>query len=490
MRRTSETMAITLGIDLGTTTITALALDLARGDLVACCTRPNDAETTAAADKERGRSEWDAEKIAAIGCSALRSVAESVGARRAEIVGLGVTGQQHGVVVTDRRQTPLTPLVNWQDRRGEETLPGGDRTCVEAAVALAGPEAPARTGCRLSAGYLGVTLYWLKQNGLLPPAGVACLVTDYFASRLTDAEPVTDPTMAASSGLFDVAARDWDPALLEALGLPAALFPEVREAGDPLGTLSESAADATGLPAGLPVFVGLGDNQASFVGSVADRHSTVLVNVGTGGQVGAFSNTFVFEPPLEVRPFPRGGYLLVEAGLCGGRSYAALEGFFRQVGAELLDRQRDDRVYEAMNRLAARAPPGADGLRCEPFFTGTRAEPERRATWTGVSARNFTPANMTRALLEGMASAFRYGYDRIREVTGFSPTHLVGAGNGLRENSVLAGIVAEEFGLPMVFPRHHEEAAYGAALVAAVGAGTFPDLDAAGKLLRYERATG
>src|SRR5262249_45278688 len=148
----------------------------------------------------------------------------------------------------------------------------------------------------------------------------------------------------------------------------------------------------------------------------------------------------------------------------------------RQVGAQLFGAEAAGSLYPALNELAAAVPPGAEGLRCEPFFSGTRTHPELRASWSGISAANLTPAHVTRALLEGMARTFRGGYDRILEYSDQPRRHLVGAGNGLRENTVLAGIVAETFGMPLSFPRHREEAAYGAALLAAVGAGLFPDL--------------
>src|SRR5262249_32672690 len=137
---------------------------------------------------------------------------------------------------------------------------------------------------------------------------------------------------------------------------------------------------------------------------------------------------------------------------------------------------------------AAAAPPGACGLRCEPFFSGTRHEPALRATWNGVSAENFTPACITRALLEGMARTFRRGRDVIARHAHRPWLRLVGAGNGLRENPVLAGIVATELALPLAFPVHPEEAACGAALLAAVGTGVLPDLAAAGRLIRHGTA--
>jgi sugar (pentulose or hexulose) kinase len=325
----------------------------------------------------------------------------------------------------------------------------------------------------------------MKVNGLLPASGRACFLVDYFGALLTGGAPVTDPTCAASSGVFNVTTGAWDADLIAALGLPPTLFPEVCPSGAPLGTVTAPMAEASGLPAGLPVFVGIGDNQASFLGSVAEREDTVLVNVGTGGQVSVYAEEFGYDPMLETRPFPGGGYLLACVGLCGGRSYAALERFYRQVGEQLCGARVAEPLYAAMNRLAANMPRGAGGLVCEPFFTGTRHRPELRASWTGVSAENFTPAHMTRALLEGMARAFRTGYEAIGRLGGGGKKQLVGAGNGMRENDVLARCVEEEFGLPLLVLRHREEAAYGAALLAAVGAGLFPDLPAAGWLIRH-----
>jgi sugar (pentulose or hexulose) kinase len=476
-------MPLVLAADLGTTTITAVALDTATGDLPARHTLANRALTTAPTDRARGRSEWDARAIADTACACLRSVAEQLGGRRHEVIGVGITGQQHGVVLVGPDLRPLGPLVNWQDRRGEDPAPGGGQTFVQQAQARLGEDAPRRTGCRLAAGYLGVTLFWMRQTGTLPQGALALSLMDYFGAFLSGQPSVTDATCAAGSGLLDRHSRDWDADLLAALGLPAALFPPVRPSGERLGGLTPAVAAALDLPAGLPVCGGIGDNQASYLGSVADRVTTVLVNVGTGSQVTVYSPVFVYDPLVETRPYPDEGYLLVAAGLCGGRSYALLEQFYRQVGVRLFGLSPGGSLFAAMNRLAAEAPAGAAGLRCEPFFSGSRADPELRASWTGVSAENFTPGHLTRALLEGMARAFRGGYDLVARGGRFG--RVVGAGNGLRENALLCRMVADEFGLPLALPRHHEEEAYGAALLAAVRLGLYSDLVAAGRLLRY-----
>jgi sugar (pentulose or hexulose) kinase len=479
-------MPIVLGVDLGTTKITAAALDTETGDVIACHSAPNRAEKTSPADKACGHSEWDARQIAEIGAECLRGVAEQIRDRSDPPIGLGITGQQHGVVLLDDRLSSLTPLVNWQDRRANLPFPGSSQTYVQRAVALVGKDAPRRAGCRLAAGYLGVTLFWLKEAGRLPPGATACSIMDYFGAVVTARPPVTDATCAAASGLLDVAAGDWDRAAIHALGLSPEMFPPVRPSGELLGGLTRAMAEATCLPVGLPVFVGIGDNQASFLGSVGDPVGAVLVNVGTGGQVAVLTDQFAYDPLLETRPFPRGGFLLVAAGLCGGSSYAALERFFRQIGTDVFGVKSDESLYESMNRLAADVPAGADGLDCEPFFTGTRARPGQRASIRGASATNFSPGHLTRAVLEGMARTFRDGYDRITRHTGRPSTRLVGAGNGLRENAVLARIVADAFEMSMRIPRHREEAAYGAALMAAVGAGVFADVGSAGRLIHHQ----
>jgi sugar (pentulose or hexulose) kinase len=287
---------------------------------------------------------------------------------------------------------------------------------------------------------------------------------------LTATMPVTEPTMAASSGIFDVQSRHWDDKAISALELPRDVLLEVREADRPVGTLVPALANSLDLPTALPVWPAIGDNQAAFLGSVDDRDKSALVNVGTGGQVAAYVDEFIFAPPLETRPFPLHGHLLVSAGLCGGRSYALMENFFRQVNSDFCGWVTSASWYETMNHLATTVPPGCDGLRCEPFFTGTREHPSVRGSLTGISPENFTPAHLVRALLEGMARSFAAGLDLIRQTSSRRISGIVGSGNGLRDNPVLAEIVAQQCALPLIFTRHREEAAVGAARIAALAA--------------------
>jgi sugar (pentulose or hexulose) kinase len=468
-----DARVITLGIDLGTTTITCLAMEPATAAIVAVATVANDAEITLPSDKNRGRSEWNPDRIVERSCQCLRHVANQLGDRAKDIVAIGITGQQHGVVVVDRKGRPLVPLVNWQDRRGDDPFPGTSRTYVEQATWLAGADAANRTGCHLATGFLGVTLFWLQCSGVLPSSGLACFIGDYLASELTGRMPVSDPTHAASSGLFDVRRRCWDGEMLESLQLPASIFPEIREADQRVGPLTDAVAASTGIPAGIPVFVPIGDSQAAFLGSVDDCEHDVLVNVGTGAQVVAAVDRFLYAPPLETRPLPLCGNLLVGAQPCGGRAYAVLEGFFRdtvqQFGGKV---DSDDEVYETMNRLAGSATSDVDSMLCNPLFAGTRAHPQSRASWSNISAENFTPAHMIRALLEGIAEALHNDCLLICREAGRSCRRVIGSGNALRKNPVLREIVARRFAMPLELPPHREEAAVGAARMAAIGIAT------------------
>lgn len=229
-------MPIVLGLDIGTTTITALAVDVVSGEVAARATAPHDAEVTTGPGKQRGYCEWDASKTIEVSCQCLRDAGRQLGDRRQDLAGIGLTGQQHGLLLVDRANRPQGPFINWQDRRAEEADDRNGNSFLQQARLLAGAESRQRTGCTLSAGYMGVTLFWLKAKGLLPAESTACFIPDYVAAVLAGCTPVTDPTLAASSGLFDVRLNCWDRELMAALSLTSVLSlkcarPEHRSAG-------------------------------------------------------------------------------------------------------------------------------------------------------------------------------------------------------------------------------------------------------------------
>ncbi len=197
-------MRFHLGVDVGTTKIAAVVVDSSSGREVVVKAVPNDTETTSAADKARGRSEWDA---AASAKRTFECIAAAVrDARGGEIKGIGVTGQMHGMVLL-ANGSPISPFIGWQDRRCQEMLPGRDVNYIDRMMQLAGVGGFAGTGCTPATGYMASTLFWLAQNGntrvtksAARPTNdgvMACFLPDYLVLRLTGRGPVTDPTDAA-----------------------------------------------------------------------------------------------------------------------------------------------------------------------------------------------------------------------------------------------------------------------------------------------------
>ena len=469
------------GVDIGTTTITAVVVDAESGLIRGVATVPNATETTSAEMRKEGRSEWDGGRMVQLAAEALGEAVAGVAA----VAGIGVTGQQHGMLLVGADGVPIGPFVGWQDRRGLGAGDSGTGTYVDR-MRQAVVQVGAR-GCRPTAGYLGTTLYWLKTNEQLSGRGfTACFMPDYAAACLAGERPVTDPTDAAGSGLYDIYEGRWHTELIESLGLSVDWLPDVRPSASPVGGLSGLLAERVGLPAGVPVFAACGDNQASFAGSVSDYSGTLLINIGTGGQLSVHMPQADSTESLEARPFLDGAFLLVGAGLVGGRSYAWLRDLFREIGRAFFGGTGDEDLYEAMNALAEATPKGADGLRCEPLFTGTRREPERRGLWEGAGTYNFSPGHMARALLGGVATQFRDYYGEMEACGAGGRRRLVGAGNGIRKNRLLRDILQEALGMPMAIPAHTEEAAYGAALLAGVGDAYFSSFEDAGKVIRYD----
>ena len=469
-----------IGLDIGTTSLSAVVLDPESGRQVAHRTVAN----RAGSFPGPGRAELDLSRLYELTVQCLAELVAQADLAPTAVQGIGVTGQQHGVALIGPDAAPAGPAITWQDLRVQEPLPGSDRPVLERFIAAAGGrEAFRNTGCLPAAGFLGPSLYWLDLQDALPgPPVTACFVPDAVVSFLTGATVVCEPTLAGSSGIFDILANCWDSTLLERLELPGELFPAIGGAGDVVGGLRQELAEAVGLAAGTPVTVALGDNQASFIGGAPEPGRSLLLNVGTGGQISARTDGFHFIPGLENRPFPEGQFLLIGGGLFGGRSYAYLQRFFQEVGAGLLDTEVPDDLYERMTELAAKVPAGSDGLRCEPFFTGSRTDPGLRASFSGLSPDNFTPAHFVRALLEGMADGFFAFFEQMKPVVGMPPL-LVGSGNGVRQNRLLARILAGRFGKPLLIPSHAEEAAVGAAVAASVGLEIFENLEAAAAAL-------
>ena len=353
----------------------------------------------------------------------------------------------HGVVYVNAEGRAVSPLFTWQDGRGNLPLPDSRRF----ADALS-----EETGYPLASGYGSVTHAHLLRNRQLPEGAVKfTTIHGYLGMLLTGRRsPLLHASDAASLGLFDLAAGWFDPDAIQKVG--AEYFPEVVKTACVMGETEF----------GEKVLTGIGDNQASFLGAMKGETDAVLVNIGTGSQVSVRTDKLLTCPGCETRPLDGGEYLLVGAPLCGGRAYAILEKFLRECAQ--LSGIRAASLYEKMNELALTTP--SDPLEISTVFAGTRARPDERGSILNLGEGNFTPAHLIHGTLTGMAKELFEYYAAMVQTTGCPVKKLIASGNAVRMNPALQRILSETFSLPLTIPVGEEEAAAGAAMMAAKAA--------------------
>lgn len=448
-------MSTLIGLDIGTTSISAVAAEVSSGALLRSVTVPNDGILPSPDGVSRLQ---DPVRIV----ETALGLKESLAAEFSPVAAIGVTGQMHGILYLDRAGRAVSPLYTWQDGRGN--LPYGKSTYAA--------HLSTRSCYPLASGFGLVTHFINREQGLVPSEAVTfCTIQDYIALLLARRKtPLLHASDAASFGCFDLEAHTFDRFAMEKLGFDNAFLPAVTAETAIIGQVGS-----------IPVAAAIGDNQASVLGSLREN-ADILVNIGTGSQVSAVVSAPVPFPAGAVRPYVDGKFLLAGSPLCGGRAYALLHRFFARC-AELFGGDGRD-IYTVMNDMAAEQPED-HSLTVDTRFCGTRNDPALRGALSEISEDNFTPEQLTRGVLWGMTAELRGLYG---EMPLLSPaTGLVGSGNAVRKNPVLRRYLEEQFNLPLKLPVHREEAAFGAAVFAAAAAGVYRDIPAAqSALLHYE----
>lgn len=455
-------LPIALGVDIGTTTITAVAFDLANECLLAKASALNAADATPESRRAEGWAELDFERALVIALEVLAHVVQQLGETSKQVRAIGITGQMHGTVLLDQAGTrSLRPAITWQDQRAVTLIP-------EMLARIGGTEAYASCGCLPATGYLGATLFWLQRHNQLPTGAIACCVPDAVAVRLAGCTPVMGDSLAASAGVFDIVHGEWSRAWLDALGLPSALLPLIVPSGAPIGNLSPMLARRLGLPEQVTIHAALGDHQASLIGSGCTEPGCLHLNVGTSAQVSLVTDSFAPPDPahgIETRPFIGGRYLRSGAVLSGGQTFAVLLRFFRSVFDMFnVTAPEEGEMYAAM--VQAALGDGAGGIHAETTFDGARYAPDKRASLTGLTRANFTAANLCRAITQGVAEELWQFAQAMGVQAGLHPRAL-GAGNAVRRNAALRQALAKRFGIELIIPPWEEEAAVGAARLVA-----------------------
>jgi len=436
-----------LGIDLGTTTVSVVMMDAQSGKILGSRTVAHHGFLDGHIRQSRIQ---DPNRMYAV----VQQAAEELTCEFGAPACIGLTGQMHGMLYVNARGEAVSPLYIWQDGCGNLPMDNGETY----AAFLR------KTGGAAAAGFGLTTHFYLQKNRMIPPNAVKMVtICDYVGMQLCGSDKaVIAKDMAASWGCFDLRKGTFLTEEMEKLGVDTSYLPELM---DEHGILGHT-------PEGIPVIVSLGDNQASVLGSVAELCDTVLINIGTGSQVSVGTEDYHdVSGSIELRPCVEGTSLLVGSGLCGGRAYAMLEQFYREVSGS------GEAMYDRMAAQARefREKYGADAAwKVKTTFSGTRSNPEEKGSITGIGVENFHPGAMTLGVIGGILEELYEMYMEMCRVTGRKATHLVGSGNGLRKNKLMQELAEEIFGMKLQIPQYQEEAAYGAALYALAVTGREP----------------
>lgn len=452
---------VVIGLDLGTGGVRVVAVDL-QGQVIASATRSYPLLIPQPGWTEQNPSHWVEASL-----SALSDVTQQLDEQRS--LALGLSGQMHGLVGVDAEGRVIRPAILWNDQRTGKAV-----AAIEATISR--QELIQRTGNRTNTGFQLPKLLWLRTEEPQAYAQLRqiLLPKDYLGYVLTS-ESVTDPSVASGVGCLNLANRQWDTDILNALTINPALFPTVVESTAIAGRLKSTIANSVGLPAGLPIVTGGSDTAAAAIGlgissSNLNRGS---LGIGTSGVIFVPQRHPIPDPEGRVHLFCHadGGYHLLGVTLAAGSSLR----WYRDTFAP-------HQSYTALTDMANRSLPGASGVLFLPHLSGERSpylDPDARGAWVNLSLAH-TQADLIRAVLEGVAFSLRAALEVISEIT---PVHQLLATGGGTQSSVWLQILADILPTQLIAPKTAAGAAYGAAILAMVGVGVYPNLEAAFKVL-------
>ena len=454
-----------LGIDVGTSGTRALVID-ELGRIVASATE----EHRPFASPQIGWAEQDPDDWWRACRVAVRKALSQGDLSADQINCVGFSGQMHGAVLLDEQARVIRPALIWCDvRTGKQS---------REITAQIGAERLIRLTCNPALTNFTLTkLLWVRENQPENWQKVrsVMLPKDYVRLQMTG-ELATDVADASGTLMLDVAHRRWSKEVLDAVGISESLLPRLYESPDVCGEISAAGAAATGLRAGTPVVAGAGDQAAGSMGMGVVTPGTVSATIGTSGVVLAATDSPALDPEGRLHTFCHavpGRWLVMGVTQAAGLS---LRWFRDQFGIRT-DHQPES--YEQLTTEAAKAPPGCDGLLFTPYLMGERTpylDPTARGMLVGLTASH-TRAHVIRAILEGVAFSLRDTFTIFPEIK--VPVKTIRLGGGGARSGLWRQIQADIYGHTVEIVEAEEGAAFGAAMLAGVGAKAWPSVDAA-----------
>lgn len=451
-----------IGLDVGTSGVKAI-LSAPDGAILASVTEEYPLLTP-----KPGWTEQEPEAWWAASCKALGTLAAKA---EGSIHGIGLTGQMHGAVFLDADGEVIRPALLWNDQRTASE-------CAEIEERVGAARLREVTGNPALTGFQAPKILWLRNN---EPEGYArlkhvLLPKDFVRFRLTGGL-ATDASDAAGTLLLDLKDRDWSSEILAALEIDPDWLPQVHEGPEVTGKVSEAGAAASGLPEGLPVIAGGGDNAAAAVGSGVVNAGSGFVSLGTSGVVFVATDEATLDPEGRLHAFCHavpGRYHLMAVILAAGGSLRWYRDTLARVSVD-----KGDGGYGEIFSRASEVEPGADDLFYLPYLAGERTphmDPFARGAFAGLTLAH-DDRHMARAVIEGVSFALKDGLTLIQAL-GVAPDSLFAVGGGAR-SATWRHWLAAILDTSLQCLEAEEGPAMGAALLAMVGAGIHADVDQA-----------
>lgn len=458
-----------LGVDLGTSGTKTVLFDSC-GKAVASASEEYPLYQPHNGWAEQDPEDWWNAAVKTIGNVVLKS-----GISPERIVGIGISGQMHGLVMLDINGKPLRRSIIWCDQRTAEEC--------EEIESLVGRERLLEiTANPAVTGFTASKILWVKKHEpelyarckhiLLPKDYIRYMLTGEFATEVSD---------ASGMQLLDIGGRCWSDEVLSKLGIDKQFLGKVYESPEITGYVTERAAELTGLKAGTPVVGGAGDNAAAAVGTGTVRDGAAFTTIGTSGVVFVHTDSMKIDKKGRVHTFccaVPGKWHTMGVTQSAGLSLKWLRDNFCAEEIAAAESQNTD-PYVIMDGLAASSPIGANKLIFMPYLMGERTphlDPDVRGGFFGISAIH-TKKDFIRAVMEGVGYSLEDCLSVFSEM-GINPDKMLACGGG-GTSRLWREMLADIYNCPVSTVSSKEGPALGAAILAMVGCGIYPSVEEA-----------
>ena len=460
-------MSYFLGIDVGTSGTKTLVMNEA-GKILAEATQNYPLHSPKPLWTEQDPEDWWRATVATV-----RAVVKKAKLKAADVKAIGLSGQMHGSVFLDKKNQVIRPALLWNDQRTAaeceeiESRAGGRKKLIQMVAN------PALTG------FTAPKILWLRNKEpknfeklkkvLLPKDDVRRRMTGEFATDVSDASGML---------LLDVVKRNWSKKLLSALELDEELLARCSESEEVTGNLTKEAAKELGLSTSCVVVGGAGDCAANAVGTGVVKTGVLSTSIGTSGIMFVHSDEVQIDPLGRLHTFchaVHGKWHMMGVSLTGG---GALQWFTEKVCADLSPKKKPG-PFDILTKEAAAVTTGSEGLFFLPYLAGERtphADPHARGCFIGLTLKH-ARGHLARAVMEGVGYAMRDSLEIIRSLR--VPVTEIRASGGGSKSQLWRQIQADVFGQDAVTINAEQGPAYGVALLAAVGAGAFKNIEEA-----------